>query len=115
MKLIQGQESVRLLFRLRTSSAGLLADKKRCRMVSDERCVMCDSRTGEDVTHFLVGCAEFKIDRQVLLDDVGRIVRDGECLGEFKRDRQVLLDDVGRIVRAGGAWVNFREWMWHCY
>ena len=30
----QGQESVRLLFRLRTGSAGLLEDKKRCRMVS---------------------------------------------------------------------------------
>ena len=26
------------LFRLRTGSAGLLADKKRCRMISDERC-----------------------------------------------------------------------------
>ena len=36
---VQGQESVRLLFRLRTDSAGLLEDRKSCRMVSDERCV----------------------------------------------------------------------------
>ena len=34
---VQGQESVRLLFRQRTGSAGLLEDKKRCRKVSDER------------------------------------------------------------------------------
>ena len=27
-------------------------------MVSDERCVMGDSRVGEDVVHFLVGCGE---------------------------------------------------------
>ena len=39
MRSIQGQESVRLLFRLRTGSAGLLEDKKRCRMFSDKRCV----------------------------------------------------------------------------
>ena len=37
---VQGQEDVRLLFRLRTSSAGLLEDKKRCEMITDERCVM---------------------------------------------------------------------------
>ena len=43
MRSVQGQESVRLLFRLRTDSAGLLGDKKRSGMVSDERCVMCDS------------------------------------------------------------------------
>ena len=31
---------MRLLFRLRTVSAGLLEDKKSCRLISDERCVM---------------------------------------------------------------------------
>ena len=35
---VQGQESVRLLFRLRTGSAGLSGDKKRCRI---EWLVMC--------------------------------------------------------------------------
>ena len=35
-----GQEGVRLQFRLRTGSAGLFEDKKRCRMCDDERCVV---------------------------------------------------------------------------
>ena len=47
-----GQEGVRLLFRLRTGSAGLLKDKKRCKIIIDERCVMCEGGTGEDVEHF---------------------------------------------------------------
>ena len=46
VRLVQDQESVRLLFRLRPGSAGLLEDKKRCRRVSDERYVMCASRGG---------------------------------------------------------------------
>ena len=53
---VQGQEVLRLLFRLRTSSAGLLEDKKKCEMITDERCVMCASGEGEDVDHFLVIC-----------------------------------------------------------
>ena len=69
MRSVQDQESVRLLFRLRTGSAGLLEDKKSCRMVSDKRCVMCDSIVGEDVAHFLVGYGEFERDRLGLLDD----------------------------------------------
>ena len=52
MRLVQRQESVQLLFRLRTGSAWLLEDKKRCRTVSDERCVMCDTGVGE-------GCGTF--------------------------------------------------------
>ena len=43
---------MRLLFRLRTGSAGLLKDKKRCRMVSVGRCVICESRVGKDVLIF---------------------------------------------------------------
>ena len=39
---VQGQLSVRLLFRLWTGSAGLLKNKKRCRMVSDETCVIAE-------------------------------------------------------------------------
>ena len=53
---MQGEEVVRLLFRLGTSSAGLLEDKKRCEMITDERCVMCASGKGEDVENFLVMC-----------------------------------------------------------
>ena len=51
---VQGQEVVRLLFRLRTGSAVLLEDKKRCKMIIDERCVMCESGAGEDVEHLFV-------------------------------------------------------------
>ncbi len=36
MRWVQREEIVRMPFRLRTGSAGLLEDKKRCRMVSDE-------------------------------------------------------------------------------
>ena len=54
MRLVQGQESERLLFRLRTGSAGLLEDKNSCRMVSDERFVMCDRGVGEDMVFWWV-------------------------------------------------------------
>ena len=52
-------------------------------MVSDERCVMCDSRGGEDVAHFLVGCGEFERNWLLLLYDVCRIVGAREWLDEF--------------------------------
>ena len=45
---------MRLLFRLRTGSAGLLENKKRCKIIMDERCVMCEGGAGEDVEHLLV-------------------------------------------------------------
>ena len=64
MRSVQDKESVRLLFRLRTGSAGLLEDKIDA-MDSDQRCVMCENRVEEDVTHFLVGCGEFERDRLV--------------------------------------------------
>ena len=51
--------AVRLRFRLRTGTAGLLVDKKRCGMHKDSRCVMCDSKEVEDLGHFLVDCEEF--------------------------------------------------------
>ena len=50
-----GHEELRLRFRLRTGSAGLFEDKKRCRMCTDDRCVLCDSGEVEDFKHFLVG------------------------------------------------------------
>ena len=74
---------MRLLFRMRTGSGGLLEDKKSCRMASDERCVMCDSGVGEDVAHFLVGCGQFERYQLVLLDDVCRTVWVREWLDEF--------------------------------
>ena len=83
MRSVQGQESVRLLFRLRSGSAGLLEDKKRCRIVSDERCIICDNRVGEDVAHFLVDCGELERNWLVLLDDVCRIMGAREWLDEI--------------------------------
>ena len=54
MRLVQGQESVWLLFKLRTGFAGLLKSNKRCRMVSDESCV-CLLQNGGECDSFLGG------------------------------------------------------------
>ena len=54
------------------------------RMVSDEWCVECDSRLWEDVAHFLMGLGEFERDRQMLLEDVCRIVGTREWLDELR-------------------------------
>ena len=40
-------------------------DKKTCKMIIDERCVMCESDAEEDVEHLLVMCGEFEWDRWV--------------------------------------------------
>ena len=88
---VQGQESVRLLFRLRTGSARLLEDKKRFRMVSDERRVICDSGVGEDVAHFLVSCGEFEGDRLVLLDDQNCGAREDEFWRVDEKGKVALL------------------------
>ena len=40
LRSVPDQEFVMLLFRLRTGSAGWLEDKKSCKMIIDERCVM---------------------------------------------------------------------------
>ena len=45
----------------------VVRDKKICRIVGDERCVM---RVREDVAHFLVGCGKFERNWLVLLDGV---------------------------------------------
>ena len=48
---------MQLRFRLRTGTAGLLVDNKRCGMCKDSRCVMCDSK---EVDIFLVDCEGFQ-------------------------------------------------------
>ena len=52
----QGQEGLRLrlMFRLRSGSVGVVQNKKRCELCVDTQCVMCDSGKLEDVGHF--GC-----------------------------------------------------------
>ena len=47
--------AVWLRFRLRSGSAGLFEDKKRCGMVEEDRCVLCNGGKVEDVKHFVVG------------------------------------------------------------
>ena len=69
------------MFRLRT---GLLEDTKRCKMIIDERCVMCEGGVGEDVEHLLVTCGEFERDCWVQVDEVSRIVGAGEWLEEME-------------------------------
>ena len=81
------------LFRLRTVTTGLFEDKKRCRMFSG---VMCASRVGEDVAHFLVG-GKFEGYQLVLLEDVCRIVGAGEWLDEYWR-----VDKVGKVALSLG-------------
>ena len=51
MRSVLGQRIVRLLFRLRTGLVGLV-DRNGCRMISDEGCIICDSRMVEDMAHF---------------------------------------------------------------
>ena len=48
---LQGYEEVRLC-RLRIGSAELLQDKRRLRMCSDDRCMMCDSGDMKMLTIF---------------------------------------------------------------
>ena len=36
---------------VQTGQAQLFEDKKRCKMIIDERCVMCASGAGKDVEH----------------------------------------------------------------
>ena len=75
---------MRLLFRLRTGSAGLLEDKKRCKII------ICESGVGEDMEHLLV------------------------MFGEFERDRWVLADEVSKIVGAEEIWKSVRSVRWYC-
>ena len=91
---------MRLLIKLRTCSAGLLEDKKICRMVNDERCVVCHSRVGKK-RFILVGCGELERYRQVLLDDVCRIVWAREWLDEFWR-----LDEKEKVALLLGKGVE---------
>ena len=66
---VQGQESVRLVFCLRTGSAGLLENMKRYKMVSDEVCVMCDRRNWGGCGSFSSGLWEIC---EISADGVGR-------------------------------------------
>jgi len=98
-----GHEELRLWYQLRTGSAGLLEDKKQCRMCTDDRHVLCDSGQVEDVKHFLVRCEEFSWERQKLLERIGQMEGSQEWLEEYWRveeeEKMALL--LGRSIEGG--------------
>ena len=53
---------------------GLFEDKKRCGMVEEDRCVLCNGWKVEDVKHFVLECEEFDQDRCRLLERIKGIV-----------------------------------------
>ena len=99
---LAGQEGIRLRFRLRTGSAGLFEDKKRCRMCDDERCVLCNSCEVEHVEHFLVRCEEFRWERQDLLDKIRQMEGTQEWIDEYGRvgDEGKMALLLGRNVKS---------------
>ena len=109
---LAGHEELRLRFRLRTGSAGLFEDKKRCRMCTEDRCVLCDSGEVEEVKHFLVRCEEFRWERQRLVERIGRMEGTQEWLEEYWRaeeeGKMALL--LGRSIQ-GDALMQELEWM----
>ena len=54
---------------MRLGTAGLFADKKRCGLCEEDRCVLCDREEAEDVLHILVLCDEFQWERQAIEGD----------------------------------------------
>ena len=79
---VQGQEGVRLLFRLRTGSAGLLEDNKRCEtMRGVQRVLVVQGK----MWSILVTC------------------------GELERDRWELANEVSRTVGLESGWRNMEE------
>ena len=80
----------------------VVEDKKRCRIVSDVRCVMCDSGLGENVAHFLLGCGEFEKDQLMLLDDVCRIVGSRELVGRILESGRGRKGGIAFLKRGKG-------------
>jgi len=83
----------RCWFRMRLGTAGLFADKKRCGLCEEDRCVLCDREEAEDVLHILVLCDEFQWERQKLLKGIGDIEGSDMWLKEFTEE-----DHVGKMA-----------------
>ena len=77
MKELGSRGEVRMRFRLRTVSEGLLGDKKRCGKCKDGKCELCDEGCDEgvvkDIVHFLLHCGEFVGDRGRLFGTIKAI------------------------------------------
>ena len=83
---------MRCWFRMRSGTAGLFADKKRCGLCGEDRCVLCDRDEVEDVLCFLVLCDEFEWERQKLLR-IGDIEGSDMWLEKFTE-----VDIVGKMA-----------------
>ena len=89
----QDQEAIRCWFRMRSGKTGLFADKKRCGLCGEDRCVLCGREEVEDVLHFLVLCDEFEWGRQKLLKRIGDIEGSEDVVGGVYRG-----DHVGKMA-----------------
>ncbi len=78
---------------MRTGSAGLFQDKKRCKMIEDDRCILCDRDETEDVEHFMVKCDEFRWERQKLLRKIEQLEGTDEWVGEYRK-----AEDEGKLA-----------------
>ena len=78
---------------MKSGTAGLFADKKRCGLCGDDRCVMCYREGVENVLHSLVLCEEFEWERQELLRRIGDIEGSDVWLEEFTEK-----DNVGKMA-----------------
>ena len=82
---------MRLLFRLRIGSAGLLKYKNRCKMITDARCVIYETDAGEDAENLLLICGKFERDRWVLADEASKILGWRNMDEGAKRERWLAL------------------------
>ena len=67
MKEFSSKGEVRLRFRLRMVSAGLMGDKERCGMCKDGKCELCHEGVVENIVHFLLHCGYFVCNKGRLL------------------------------------------------
>ena len=93
--------AVQLRFRLGSGSAGLFEDKTRCKMMQEDRCVLCNGGNVENVKHFVLECEEFDQDRCRLLERIKRIVGSEEWVKEYEEG-----DDDSRVCLLLGRRVD---------
>ena len=101
---------VRVRFRLRTGSGGLMEDLKRCRRKSDARCVLCDEG--------VVGISWWSVGngRERLMEMVGGIEGAESWIKEWRRvgeERKMLLLLGKKVVGVEeGVWTSMYVELW---
>ena len=77
--------AVRLRFRLRSCSAGLGEDERRCKMCAEDRCILCGIGALEEEGHFLLDCRELESPREKLKQDQENLAKEDDgVLSELK-------------------------------